>query len=193
MAAAAARFAGQALLSRLGGAFKAAMPKPGAEMLMEFGPNALFAVGSALMAPEGTDLGTRIGAGAEDAIGNFGLDMGLRMLGGPAASRLAKARGLAKLDDSTEAMVRGAISMGGSTALNMSGLMPRYFMNKAYEGYQDRFDAEQQQQLALRDQAIREQVIREMGGYAPLAEPMISAGYTFGVDPAALGALARLG
>lgn len=193
MTAAAARFAGQALLSRLGGAFKAAMPKTGAEWVMEFGPNALFAAGSALMAPEGTDLGTRIGAGAEDAIGNFGLDMGLRMLGGSAASRLAKARGLAKLDDSTEAMLRGGISMGGSMALNMGGLMPRPFLNKAYEDYQSRFDAEQQQQLALRDQAIRDQVIREMGGYAPMAEPLISAGYGFGVDPALLGTAVGMG
>lgn len=167
------------LLKGAGASFKAALPKPGMETVMEFGPNAFFALSSGLMAPPGTDNLTRAGAVAEDAIGNFALDMGLRMLGGPVTRGLGRLR-KSPLSEEAEMAVRGGLSMGGSMALNMGGLMPRPFMNAAYDRYEQQATAEQQQQLALRDQAIREQVIREMGGYAPMAEPLISAGYGLG-------------
>lgn len=167
------------LLKGLGASFNAALPR-GGEAVMEFAPNALFALSAAAMAPPETSAGMRAGIAAEDAVANFGLDMGLRMLGGPASRGLARMKGLKHLSKEGEMMTRGGISMLGSVAANMGGLVPRPFMNAAYDQYEQQATAEQQQQLALRDQAIREQVIREMGGYAPMAEPLISAGYGLG-------------
>lgn len=168
------------LLARARTSFDRAMPQTNVDRLMEFGPNVLFAASAGLMAPPGTDGMTRAGIVAEDAIGNLALDVGLRMLGGPVSRGIAQLKGKQALSDAGESAVRTGLSMTGGLGLNMAGLMPRPFMNAAYDRYEKDLSDEQQQQLALRDKMIRDQVIREMGGYATVAEPFISAGYDLG-------------
>lgn len=166
MLAGALRFAGKALASEAG---RAAIPR-GIGMAYDLAPNAIFGLLSAASLPEGTDLGTRLGAAAEDLLVSVPLGWAGRFAGYKGAKAIGAMRGKPLSPDSFGFMINMA-GQAPEQAAWWSGMMPRPFASKAYGDYQARMSEQQLQEQAMRDERIRMDLVERLGGAGLLAAP----------------------
>ena len=171
MAAGPLRFAGTLLANAWRSpAAQAAIPRTIGGLISDTAFNALGAGMSAVSLPEGTDLGTRLGAAAEDLL--FSVPVGwLGRLGGYNIARGVGALRGKRLPpgifEQAQALTGGAAEMAAWS----SGLIPRPFANKAFEQYQARTSEQQLQEQAMRDEQIRMDLVQRLGGAGLLAAP----------------------
>lgn len=171
MSAGALRFAGQ-LLTRLGPAARSSIPHGARGIAADVLPNLMFSGLSAASLPEGTPAWQRAGAAAEDLAFTLPLSWLGRGLG------YAGARGVGRamkrpIGPDDMAMVQGLSGGLLEAGAWSSGLVPRPFANAAFDKYHSQLEADQQQQMALRDAQVREETIRRLGGAGLLMSPMM--------------------
>lgn len=125
--------------------------------------------------PEGTGLGTRLGAGLEDLVVSVPIGWAGRLAGLGAASGVGRLRGR-PLSEGAFGTAMGLTGAGAEMVAWNSGLMPRPFANKAIDDYQARMSEAQQQQQAYERQQIQLDTIRRLGGAGLLLAPFQEAG-----------------
>ena len=137
---------------------------------VRYAPDALYAGLSALMAPEGTDLGTRLGIAAED----LALGLGGSVLGqtsGLGAARLIRCK---KLGPDGRNLASTAGDLLVSAPINM--MAPRPILDsaieKAYKREVDRQAATEEQQQQTQD----EQLVNLLLGTGAISGAMLGSG-----------------
>ena len=163
--------AGRALLAKAG---RILLPQTATEAAFSLIPNLAFAGLTAASQPEGTGMGTRVGAGFEDLVGSLALQTGGRGLGYGAGRAFGSLRGR-RLGPENMSRLTGfgemAAEFGGY------GLVPRPFASKAMSDYEARFAQQQQAEQAIRDEQIRREAIAQAGGLGVVMPPEFSDMY----------------
>lgn len=167
------RFAGQ-LLRHMAPAARASIPHGVRGITADVLPNLLFSGLSAASLPEGTPAWQRAGAAAEDLAFTLPLSWAGRGLGYAGARGVSRAmkRPMGADDMAMVQGLSGGLLEAGAWS---SGLLPRPFANAAFDKFHSQMEAQQQEQMALRDAQIREETIRRLGGAGLLMSPMMGA------------------
>lgn len=166
------RFAAQALqgLKGLAGTKvgQVLLPQSGAEAAMMFLPNLAFAGMAGAYQPEGTDLGTRIGAIGEDFLGSTIAQMAGRPIGYGIGRGIGGLRGRPVSPEKLGMLT----NMGEmATELGAYQFLPRPFANSALAKYEEQLTKQQQEEQALRDEETRRQALAQAGALGYLMPP----------------------
>lgn len=167
------RFAAQALqgLKGLAGTKvgQVLLPQSGPEAAMMFLPNLAFAGMAGAYQPEGTDLGTRIGAVGEDFLGSTiaqlaGRPIGRYVVGGGIGAARGRPLSQEKL---------GMLTNMGEFATEFGAyqFLPRPFANSALAKYEEQLTKQQQEEQAFRDEETRRRALAEAGALGYLMPP----------------------
>lgn len=155
----------------LGQVFRASVPQTGRDLLADAGMNVLMAGMSAAALPEGTSAGLRAGAFAEDLLTSVPISWAGRGLGYAGVRGFGRMRGR-PLSPENAALAQNLAGGGAEMGLWMTGLVPRPFASEAITAFNRRMEADQMEQLAMREQEIRNRTIAEMGGAGLLMAPL---------------------
>lgn len=147
---------------------KVLLPQSGAEAAMMFLPNLAFAGMAGAYQPEGTDLGTRIGAVGEDFLGSTLAQMAGRPIGYGIGRGFGAMRGR-PLSPEKLGMLTNMGEM--ATELGAYPFLPRPFASSALSKYEEELTRQQQEQQAARDEEVRRQALAEAGALGYLMPP----------------------
>jgi hypothetical protein len=128
----------------------------GADLAMSVLPNVIFSGMTAASLPEGTDLTTRLGAGAEDLLGGLAaqtLGRGMGYSVGRGVGRVLNK----PLPEEWRHIVTGAGEI--ATEAGAYPFMPRPFANKAYEDYNQRMAVDQEEAQLQHDEEVRQRAL----------------------------------
>lgn len=166
--------AARGLMPLLARAGQVLLPQTATDVAFSLIPNMAYAGLTALNQPEGTGIGTRVGAGLEDMAGSLFLQTAGRGAGYGAGRAFGALRGR-RLGPENLNRLTGfgelAAEFGGY------GLIPRPFASKALGDYESRLAQQQQAEQAIRDEQVRREAIAQAGGLGVMMPPGLSDTY----------------
>lgn len=146
---------------------RAAIPH-GGELAVSVLPNLISAGMTANMQPPGTDMGGRIGAGAEDLAGGLVLQTLGRGLGYGSGRALKRAFG-----GSLPPRLMDGLQLGAEVSTEMLGwpFLPRPFADQNYHKYEAQAEDQRQQEQAYHDAMVAQKALSEAGALGMVMPP----------------------